>query len=339
MRTASALRNAPGLITAIAISVLLAACGGGGDDGGSAAVDVSDEPAPPMPTTVNFNIATKDSARLTFAADGISIAYPLLKFSGTWNRTAQTWRLTGSTGVDSGSMLFGAFSAQVIEPLTWSGDKPPATGKLEFITPAGNSFFPGQTVQTTIDSDPQPILLTYNTESIRYDWDSYLLAWADTMTPSQWRLASFGMTASALVADRGRIVLELMAFINANDLRISAAGAAGLDTACSPRPGAATGTRKIALANPDGELNPGDGLIVTYTNCWLDEPTNDIDLLYNGSITLSGYIENKTPFSTGFDEFRFNSLAENETTTVAGVVTVVQPPVVTTGTMTLFVTP
>ena len=29
-----------------------------------------------MPTTVNFNIGTKDSARLTFSVDGVSIAYP-----------------------------------------------------------------------------------------------------------------------------------------------------------------------------------------------------------------------------------------------------------------------
>jgi hypothetical protein len=319
------------------ISVLLAACGGGDDDSGPTAI--ADEAAPPMPTTVNFNIGTKDTARLTFTVDGVSIAYPLLRYTGTWNRTAQAWTLRGSTGVDSGTMLFGAFSVQVIEALNWTGDDAPSSGKMEFVTPAGNSFFPGQTVQATIDSNPQPILLTFGTATIRYDWDSYLMVWPDDTQPNQWRLASFGGTASALAAESGRMVLELMAFINANDLRIATAGAAGLDTACSPRPGASTGTRKIALANPDGELNPGDGLIVTYSNCWIDDPTDNIDLLFNGSITLTGYIENRSPFATGFDQITFNSLAENETETAGQVVTVVQPPVVTTGTMTLFVTP
>ena len=334
MHSAFSLRGAPGLFTAIVISVFLAACGGGGDD----AVDIEDTKQQ-MPTTVNFNIGTKDSARLTFSVDGVSIAYPLLKYSGTWNRTAQAWTLRGSTGVDSGPMLFGAFSVQVIEALNWAGDSAPSSGKMEFVTPAGNSFFPGQTVQTTIDSNPQPILLTFGAATIRYDWDSYLLVWPDDTQPDQWRLASFGGTASALAAESGRMVLELMEFIYANDVRISTAGAAGLDTACSPRPGAATGTRKIALANQDGELNPGDGLIVTYSNCWIDDPADNIDLLFNGSLTLTGYIENRSPFATGFDQITFNSLTENETETAGQVVTVVQPPVVTTGTMTLFVTP
>jgi hypothetical protein len=125
------------------------------------------------------------------------------------------------------------------------------------------------------------------------------MVWPDDTQPNQWRLASFGGTASALAAESGRMVLELMAFINANDLRIATAGAAGLDTACSPRPGAATGTRKIALANPDGELNPGDGLIVTYATAGsMIRPTTSI--CCQRSITLTGYIENRAHFSTGF---------------------------------------
>jgi hypothetical protein len=133
------------------------------------------------------------------------------------------------------------------------------------------------------------------------------------------------------------MVLDLMATINANDLRISAAG--GYVTACSPRPGAATGTRTIALANQDGQLNPGDSIVVTYRDCWIDDATDDIDLLWNGTITMSGYIENKSPFSTGFEEIRFNGLAEYETITSAGTVTVEPLALVTNGTMTLFVTP
>lgn len=340
MRIAPTLRIAPRLLSAFAIAIMVAACGGGGDsDGGGGGVDITDDPAPPMPTTVTFNVGTKDSARLTLTADGISIAYPLLAYNGTWNRTAQAWTLSGRTGVDSGPALFGAFQVASVVPVSWTGDSPPTSGKLEFITPAGNSFFLPQLVQATFDTGTPPVLLTYGPSTIRYDWDAYLSLWPDDTQPREWRLASFGGTVSFLVADRTQLILDLMAYINANDTRIASAGAAGLVTDCSPRPGAATGTRKIALANPDGELNPGDGLVVTYTNCWVDDPTDNIDLLYNGSITLNGYIENKTPFSTGFDEFRFNSLSEQETETVGSVVNVDPLPIVTTGTMTLFVTP
>lgn len=340
MRNTHTFRIAPRLLSAFAIAIMVAACGGGDDgDGGSGGVDITDDPAPPMPTTVAFNIRTKDTATLTLTADGISIAYPLLDYSGTWNRTAQAWTLGGRTGVDSGAALFGRFQAASVVPVSWTGDSPPTAGKLEFITPAGNSFFLPELVQATFDTSTLPVLLTYGATTSRYDWDAYLSLWIDDTQPREWQLASFGGTASFLVADRTQLILNLMAYINANDTRIASAGAAGLVTDCSARPGAATGTRKIALANPDGVLNPGDGLVVTYTNCWIDDPTDNIDLLYNGSIALNGYIETKTPFATGFDEFRFNSLSEQETETVGSVVNVDPLPIVSTGTMTLFVTP
>jgi len=340
MRTTPTLRIVPRLLSAFAIAIMVAACGGGGDDGddGNGGNGITDDPAPPMPTTVIFNVGTKDSASLTLTADGISIAYPLLGYNGTWNRTAQAWTLSGRTGVNSGAALFGSFQVASVTPVSWTGGSPPTSGKLEFITPAGNSFFLPELVQATFDTSTPPVLLTYGTSTSRYDWDAYLSLWPDDTQPREWRLASFGGTASFLVADRTQLILELMAYVNANDTRISSAGAAGLVTSCSARPGAATGTRTIALANPDGELNPGDALVVTYTNCWVDDQTDNIDVLYNGSIALNGYIENKTPFSTGFDEFRFNSFSEQETETVGPVVNVDPLAVVTTGTMTLFVT-
>lgn len=333
-RTSEWSRTGWRLLSAVAIATLVAACGGGGgDDDGDGGTIVTDDPAPPMPTTINFNIATKDAAPLAFSVDTVAISYPLLKFNGTWNRTADAWTMRGSTGVDSGAALFGAFSTQVLEPLQFTGDEPSA-GKLEFATPAANSFFPGEQVQVTVGTN---VLVTYNLVTKSYDWDTFLLLWPDVAQSNSDRLASFGVTASGLAADRGKLVLDLMATINGNDLKISAAG--GYETPCASRPGAATGTRRIALTNPDGELNPGDGIVITYTNCWIDDQTDTVDRLLNGSITLSGYIENQSPFSTGFDEIRFNALAENETETIGGAVNVVQPAIVTNGTMTLFVTP
>lgn len=335
MRIASIFRNAPRLVTALTISVFVVACGGDDSDD----VQVTDDPAPPMPATVNFSIGTKEAAGLTLTADELGVAYPSLRFNGAWNRTAQAWTLSGRIGVDSGASLFGSFAAQIIEPLNWTGDASPTAGRIEFTTPAGNSFFPGQTVQAAIDASALPVLLTFGTDSARYDWDSFEEIWPDDTQADPWRLASFGGAATEIALERASAVLELMAFVNANDVRIASAGAAGLETACSPRPGAATGTRRIALAAPDGELNPGDSLTVTYSNCWIDDPTDSIDVLLNGSLTLSGYIENSNPFSTGFDEIRFNSLSEQETFTSGQAVTVDPVSVVTTGTMTLFVTP
>lgn len=327
-------RSGARFLSAIAIAMLVAACGGGDDNGGGGGgTIIADDPAPPMPSTVNFGIGTKDAARLSVSVDTVAIAYPALQFQGTWNRTANTWTLRGSTNVESGAQLFGAFRVQAIEPLEFTGTDSPSRGKLEFTT----LVFPAQSVQAAFSLSDPPVLTVYGLERKTWQWDAFLLVWTDTLQPSHWRLASFGTTASGLVVDRGQLVLDLMATINANDLKI--AGGGGYETACSPRPGASTGTRRIALANPDGQLSPGDTVVVTYTNCWIDDPTDDIDLMLNGTITMSGYIENKAPFSTGFDEVRFNALAENETETVAGAVTVMEPAIVTSGTMTLFVTP
>lgn len=334
MKTSTQFTTARRLLSALAIAMLVVACGGG-DDGGGGGIDITDDPAPPMPTSINYGFGTKDAAPLAFSADGISLSYPLLQFRGTWNRTANTWTMTGSTGVHSGAQLFGNFGVQAVEPLQFSADGTPVAGKLEFITPAGNSFFLSQPVQVTLSSTSA--LVAYGTTTASFGWDDFLLLWPDTAQPDAYRLASFGTTTSALAADRGKMVLDLMAVINANDLKISAAG--GYVTACSTPPGAVAGSRTIALANPDGELNPGDGIVVTYANCWVDDPSDSIDLLWNGKITMSGYIETRSPFSTGFDEIRFDGLAENETETVGGAVNIVQPAILTNGTLTLFVTP
>jgi hypothetical protein len=334
MRAQSGIGTGRRLLSAIAIAVFVAACGGGGDDGGGGSVDITDDPAPPMPTSINYEMRTKDAAPLAFSIDVISVSYPLLQFGGTWNRTADAWTMTGYSGVNSGAQLFGNFAIQSVDPLQFSADDTPTAGKLEFTTPAGNSFFPGERVQVTVGVNA---VVTYNQQTNTYDWDTFFMLWPDTTQHPSQRLASFGTTVSGLAADRGKMVLDLMAAINANDLKIS--GVDGYVTACSTPPGAAAGTRRIALANPDGVFNPGDAVVVTYTNCWVDDPTDSIDLLWNGKITMSGYIENRSPFSTGFDEIRFDGLAENETETVGSTVNIVQPPIVTNGTLTLFIKP
>lgn len=346
MNRASIARNASRLASTLAIFATLAACGGGGDDGGT--IDITDDAAPPLPAVLKFGIGTKDSAPLTFSSSvdttTVTIAYPLLSFGGTWDRGSGAYTLAGSTGVNSSPVppLFGNFGNQIVETLAWTGDGSPTAGKLEQITPAGNAFFLPDPVQTTIVGNV--LTLSYPNETpLDLDWDSYLNLWVDDTQIDPWRLASFGGATLSLAIERIRMILDLMAFINANDTAISAAGANGLVTNCSPRPGAATGTRRIALANPDGELNPGDGLIVTYSDCWIDDATDDVDQLLDGSITLSGYIENATDagvfVSTGFDEFRFESLEVRETETVGSVVNVDPTAVVTSGTLTLFVQP
>jgi hypothetical protein len=325
---------------AMVIVAGLSGCGGGGGDspdGGD--VEITDDPAPPMPVAVNFGIGTKAGAPLTLTSGPISISYPLLSFNGTWDRNAKAYTLSGGTGTSSGPSLFGTFASQLVEPLAWVGSTLPTRGKIESITPAGNSFFLPDPVQSTVTSTG--LTLTYpGVTPLAVDWDRYIGLWAEVPEqPDHWRLASFGGATVALAIERMTVVLELMAFINGNDQAIAASGAAGLVTACSPRPGASTGTRRIALTNPDGEFNPGDGLTVTYNNCWIDDPADDVDILRNGTITLSLYIENATPFSTGFDEFRFDALTDQETETAGGVVTVDPTAIVTTGTLTLFVTP
>lgn len=335
------------LLPLLVVCAALSACGGGGgDDGGD--VDVADDPAPPLPAVVRFGVGTKDAAPLTFTAGigpaPVAIAYPLLGFSGTWNRTADAYTMAGNTAVNSSPVppLFGSFNNQIVEALAWVGSRSPTAGKLEQITPAGSPFFLPNPVQSTVTANG--VTLTYPGQaSLVVDFDTFIALWADDTQPVPWRVASFGGTAMALAVDRVRMALDLMAFVNANDTAISAAGAAGLQTACSPRPGAAAGTRRVALADPDGELNPGDGLVVTYTNCWVDDPTNDIDQLLDGTIRLNNYIENATGarafVSTGFDELRFESLTMRETETAGGTVSVDPTAIVTTGTLSLFVEP
>jgi len=326
------------VLSAIAVAVMAAACGGGGGGSVDGTVNpvITDDPAPPMPANVNFTFGTKASAPLALSTPGVVLSYPRIAFAGTWNRMADTWTMRGQADVESGAQLFGNFSARAIDPAQFSADDTPTAGKLEYVAPPGNTFIPaGAIMQVTVGAQALVVNMT-NLIDHTYAWDVFLDMWTDTNQHPTERLASFGVNASGLVADRGKMVLDLMAAINVSDQQIQTA--AGYATQCSPRPGAGTGSRLITLASQDGHLNPGDTVLVTYTNCWVDDPSDSIDVLLNGTVTMAGYIESKSPFATGFDEIRFN-LSENETETVGGTVMVMQPAVSTNGTMTLFVSP
>lgn len=332
----------------LVVAALLGACGGGGGD--DVVVD-TDDPAPSLPTIVKFGIGTKATAPLTVTATGVGVvAYPSLGFNGEWNRAASAFTLGGGTGVSSGATLYGDMTERIAEPLRWVaapepwiGDNIPTEGKLETETPLSNTNFPGYLVQTAISSTG--LTLSYQSSTLALpDWGAFEDLWEDPATPAEWQLASFGGSTLSLAIDRSRLVLDLMAYVNARDREIAAAGAAGIEAPCDLPPGSTTrGSRKIALANPDGQLNPGDSLVMTYTDCWLDDPGDNVDIWLEGTVVLSGYIENADDsgalVSTGFDEFRFESLKSRDTETVGGALIPDDLELVTTGTMTLFVTP
>jgi len=321
----------------------LSACGGGGDDGDGGGTD---EPAPPMPTVIKYGIGTKQGDELKFSSAiesiNVAISYPSLDVGGTWNRGTQAYTLSGSTNVGNipAPPLFGPFRTTVVEPLAWIGSNSPSAGKIENVTLDGSVLSLADPVQSTVT--PTGFRLTYPGQTARdVDAATYLNLWVVVQEPDWWRLASFGGATLSLALEPIRQILDLMAFINGNDLKIAAAGAAGLVTSCSLQPGKSTpGTRKIALENPDGALNPGDTLVVTYTDCWIDNPTDDVDALVNGTVRLVNYIENAsagTFVSTGFREIRFESLTQRET--LNGIVDTTVPPITITGTLSLFVTP
>ncbi|MEJ2452495.1 MAG: hypothetical protein P8047_17875 [Gammaproteobacteria bacterium] len=81
---------------------------------------------------------------------------------------------------------------------------------------------------------------------------------------------------------------------------------------------ASTGTFYLTWLDGPGDIagamGSGDDFKIDVNNCWVDDPGNNIDLLYDsGQMQFKIYGESTTPFTLGFDQVLFNNLQITET--------------------------
>ncbi len=307
--------------------VFLTACGGGGGaDGGG------QQPPPPMPTSLNYNIGTVAGAPLVVAYPEGSATIDNISLTGTIR--TDNLALTSDPGSrmiipdmtyqapGASDNQFAPLGPWVDNQLSWGASGYPAAGQLRISIDSARGDWALIEVDPSIPPAGGVRLTNYLGYTpvgapVSFGWEDFLSVADNVSAPLFQRKASLGFSGMAFSYEQAGTVIDWIAFVDndANVARLTSAGAAGVTENCDPRPGAPLGTRKIVWNDDvaNGAVGPGDGFTVTYSQCFVDDPGDDVDEILDGTIRMNGYILTDNPFAIGLAEARFENFSRTET--------------------------
>jgi hypothetical protein len=326
-----------GLITIIASS----GGGGGGDDDDDT---MTDDPAPSMPSKVNYNIGSPDgdpsTSGLTYTIESgtepatVSVAFSL---RGSYTPSERSYTLDASpiarmqvtTNNLRFDLLWDSFDLRVQETLQWRYGEYPTAG--EFRAATGN--FVSVTVNNNVNGsgmagvDLQLVEFEVPTASAGLTWAEFEAVLDDPASAPLYQVqAAFTFTIIRAVYQQIQFIMDSFDTIRTQENALEAAGSGTeFRFSCDPFD-SVTGTYQFTWYDGPGEftnaVGSGDDFTTGFTQCWLDDAALNSDLLYvSGAIALNGYGESGNPFSLGFNDVVVNDLVVTETEGAADSVT------------------
>lgn len=309
----------------IAIWALIG-CGGGGG-GGNEGGGGGGQTAPAVPELLNYSVTQQwfsapDLLRMQFA--GIEFKLKSINLQGTYNLTSQFTTLNHDTGMEFSVIPYGEISELKIGvliphgyPVKWVGRENPTTGAFQVTLPDEslgfrqifvevNNILPGVNIQArNAGGSPIPGM------SASLNWQHFDEVQDSEEAPMYQKIARLAYSAWQIVYKKANLAYISLDQIVVNNAALEANKSYVSTGKVFPGIGLA-GKLKIDWfdANGNGELGPADNFNITFTNWWVNSPNDTTGELYNGLLTLTGYIEITN--SVGGD-FSFSNLSEQET--------------------------
>jgi hypothetical protein len=276
-------------------SILATGGGGGGDDG----FDGGDDGDVNILPTYGYSIsALPDESPLMVALDTTEGIYLIsVDFSDTLSGTVDTG-FVGEDDVvlpgriieagshiaidsDAGQTLLGAFTVTVIEDVEFTFDNPPSSGAVavEFET---------ESIRAQIVSGGVELSLNGGTATF-FGWDAFDDVLGDSMAPDWQRRGALGLSGLDFVYEQALGVVDALNLID--DFLASSNP---LEQMCdsfmgTPPVGVLTQGMFTLTWLGSGSVQPGDDFRWQFTDCWVDDPFDDVDQVLNGGIDLLGY--------------------------------------------------
>jgi hypothetical protein len=272
--------------------------GGGGDDVGSGGggeptfLDVYDY----WLTTIDpghFEISfTEDPDTFTISVKTLN---PLW-LTGTYNTATEAYTLDSGAGViidsDVGVDLLGIFNIEVTSPIQIpSYDSLPTAGAFEV------EFGQDSTIVTVVNVPDDGVTLSLNGGQAQFfTWDAFEDLFESAVLEWQ-RRAALSFSILEFMVQQLDYVVGSIGFIGDNEDELQQNITVTENCDAFP-PGKAPGvleqgTRALTWddASLNGEVGGGDNFTWSFTDCWDDDPTDDIDDLINGTLDLDSYTE------------------------------------------------
>jgi hypothetical protein len=325
-----------------AASILLAgmitiiASNGGGDGG----VDITDDPAPLMPSKVVYYIGGPGgdpaTSGLTYTFDLATVSVALA-LEGSYAHATRAYTLNaspvGRMSITTSNLRFGLlldpFAIRVEETLQWNYGEHPTAGKFSAVS--------GDFVSVTINNnvsgtgiagvDVQYIGAQIVVDSASLTWAEFDAVLDDPLNEQAYLVqAAFTYLTIKTVYQHVQSIMDSFGIIRVQEATLEAAGSDNaLSFSCDTLSNT-TGSYQFVWHDAPGEiaraLGSGDNLGWSFTDCWLHDSTLNAGLFYtSGDIAFNGYVESSNPFILGYDDVIVNDLAVTETEGAPGGVT------------------
>ena len=311
--------------------------GGGGGGGGDV---ISDDPAPVMPSRVEYYIGgpggNPTTSGLTYTIDTATISVTMA-LKGIYTRADRAYTLdvspiprmgVSTNGLDF-SLLFDPFDIRVDETLQWRYGEYPTAGQFRaasgnFVTVAVNNNVNGTGVAGV---DLQLVEFGSPTASVSLTWAEFDAVLDNSATAPPYQVqAAFSFWVIKAAYQHVQSIINSIDTIAVNEAALENAGSGnGLTFTCDQLSSTA-GSYQFVWHDAPGEisdaLGPGDNFTWSFTECWLDDATLNEDLLYvTGEIELNEYGESSNPLRLSFVDVVANDLVVTETEGMAGAAT------------------
>jgi hypothetical protein len=271
---------------------LAASCGGKG--GGGSDDGASGESGGQPLSEYNFNLSLLNDYPLTLHAtmdsEPVSVTLEAIfggaTFYGLYNLDDETITLSTAAVKATATMWSTPLTIQVSAPIISRDGNNPEQGSI--IISNGEGF-----ISVTITDEPSPgISLSLNDGTpVFYTWDEFdELLGSDK--PDWQKQASFASSIIDFIFSQLRFVINGINLIEKNDTALSKGDVTITgDTFSGTPPAGHSAQGKLMLSNTDGDVGPGGDFSEVFNDYWVNDPSDDIDQLYSGKVSLVGFLE------------------------------------------------
>ena len=341
MKTPTLILRQTFAITAFVVLILSvnAGCSSGGDG------EVIDIPAT-IPDVLNYEMRQGSGVSLVLSQNP-QATVTSTSLTGSFNRITQAFTLNAQPevmAVDATDFLNGLLGTEfnnyilaVNTASSWVGDGSPTTGEFDVrdgpvnrirvsVNPNVQPGVPGVDITYSPNGDAGP----HTTSS--FSWVDFDSLFDDAGAEDYEKIAAFAYSMLRFMYEQGELVIFALEFIGDNDTLLEQTGR--IEESCdtyplapSPPPSVIPGMSRFSWydASFDNSLGAGDTFYLDFTECWDDDPNDDFDTHYQGTVNFVNYTEVESggvltrigfePGNTpGGIDFEFLKITETETT-------------------------
>ena len=296
-------------VTAVVVLILSvnAGCSSGGDG------DAVDIPAT-IPDVLNYEISQGTGVSLVVSQNPVA-TISSMALKGSFNRITEDFTLLNSSvpmmSVSASDFLssllsgeYNDYSLAVNTTLQWTGNGKPTSGEFDL------RVGPVNRIRVSVNPDVTPgvagVDITYSpTGDADPPLESTSVTWAEfdalfgSLALDYQQVAAFGYTVLRFIYEQGGLVIQGLELISENDTLLEETGT--VEQSCdsfyplTPTPAVSYDPGFVKVnwydVNNDIGLGPGDTVYLGFTQCWVDDETDTIDTLYDGTINLVNYTE------------------------------------------------